>query len=417
MRLQVKRGLLVMVAAALALSGVVATQRALAGAPAAPTDAPPPEVCTWRDCKIGAISYSQDDAANINPSTNSCKNQLENAGLRGTFYHDGTTSPVWLATLSNAGHEVGSHLASHDLNCAMPPSCAPNCTLTTLLQITYTITQVNTFRQNQIDPNVAAIESRTGKPVVSMAYPCGNADPGRMKASESYFVGARSYYDQYGSRMRWIYDVNQPTPVPSPFMLLNADTYFSMTLVNQALYNGSWEIVTAHDYCPGIPTLQSISNTVWIAPVGDVLKYIAVRSTTQISNYVRSGYYISFDAVHTLGTFQRQRLNETPLLPIVYDNPVTIRTPITTTTNVVNVRLNGSPVSYTVGTISGTKYVWFNTPLTATQHVSIQLDAPTAVRLLQVRTTGVAPDTTLPLLAMGGLATGLFVLHKLRRRA
>ena len=43
------------------------------------------DVCTWKDCKSGAASYSQDDSANVT-GVYSCRAPLEAAGLRGTFY-------------------------------------------------------------------------------------------------------------------------------------------------------------------------------------------------------------------------------------------------------------------------------------------------------------------------------------------
>ncbi|CAG0936972.1 hypothetical protein TFLX_05873 [Thermoflexales bacterium] len=379
------------------------------------------EVCTWLDCKTGAVSYSQDDANNIvpysvNTNTNSCQIDLENAGLRGTFYYNGGSSPDWLTTLSDAGHEVGSHLVNHDLNCAMPPACAPTCTLETLLQIPYTITDVNSFRQGQIDPNVAAIESRTGKPVVSMAYACGNADPGRMAAAQSYFAGVRSYYEPlpWGSNLTWIYDVN--TPTPDEFMLLNADWYFHQALVDSAVNENGWDIITVHDYCEGINALKNISHTTWIAPVGEVLKYIRVRNATQITNYARSGTSISFDAVHNLPVFQRQQLDGTPLLPIVYDNPVTLRARVPMTANILSVQANGVGITYTVGVVSGTNYVWFNTPLTTSQHIEIEGDAPLAVRVVHLSATPSAADATPALLVASGASVCLLIMWTQRQR-
>ncbi|HTP11835.1 MAG TPA: polysaccharide deacetylase family protein [Anaerolineae bacterium] len=422
MLIPLQRGLLVVAIILLVVSGVMVTHSAIAAplvAPFAQSNPGSPSVCTWFDCKAGAISYSQDDAANINPTlpdTNSCQAALENAGLRGTFFYDGdnSTTPAWLSILSNAGHEVGSHLVSHQLNCTMPPPCFPDCTITALLQTSYTADDVANFRQNQIDPNVAAIESYTEKPVVSMAYPCGNTDMGRMTAAQDYYLGARSYYDPYDSNFTWVYDTNPSAP-PYP-MILNSDTYFSQPLVDKAIAENGWEIITVHDFCPGVDVLQSISNTTWVAPIGDVSKYIHVRNATQFSNYVRAGYFITFDVVSTAETFQRQQLDGTPLLPIIFDNPVTIRAPITLTAGVVGVQLNGSPVSYTVGVISGTNYVWFNTPLTLAQHVAIQLDTPTAVRVSMLQAVGSAPDVPpLPIIA-GSTGVGLAALWVQRRR-
>lgn len=399
-----------------ALGSVIATQLVIAAPTMAQTAAPPPEVCSWLDCKVAAASYSQDDFRNIDPNGEfSCHTELVNAGLRGTFHYDGSTGPDWLTTLSNEGHEIGSHLVDHNGNCNDVPACAPSCTAESLLQIPYTITDVNDFRQAQLDPNVAAIESRTNKPVLSAAWTCGNTDARRMAAADYYFLGARGYFDSYTNNFTWVYDIN--TAIPATVMNLNSDTYYNQSLVDKAISEGGWEIVTVHDYCEGITALKNISDTVWIAPIGEVLKYIRVRDATQFSNYVRSGYNIYFDAVHTLGTFQREQLDGTPLLPIVFDNPVTIRTPIASSTNVITVQRNGTGIEYTVGTISGTKYVWFNTPLTVTQHVTIVLDTPTAVSVTNLRTGTTTPDA-LPLALAAGIASlGAIVAWQRRRQS
>ena len=413
----IQRAVLITVAIVIATVGVVFTRSVIA-APLAQTGGNI-EVCNWLDCKTAAISYSQDDAANINPTlpdTNSCKGPLENAGFRGTFFYNGddSSSPTWLAALTSAGHEVGAHMADHGLNCALPPSCAPDCTPASLMQITYTITDVNNFREIQIDPNVAAIETNTNQPVVSMAYSCGNTDPARINAAQSYMLGVRGYYDQYGSALAWLYDVN--TPTPAEFMNLNSDTYFSQTLVDKAVSEGSWEIITVHDYCPGIDVLQTISPSVWIAPIGDVLKYIRVRNATVITGYASAGQTISFNAVHTLTTFTRQQLDGTPLLPIVFDNPVTLRAPIPSTANILSVQANGVGISSTVGTISGTRYVWFSLPLTTTQHIVITTDTPLAVNLSHLSAASSNSDGALALFVAGSAAAGTFLLWKQQRR-
>jgi hypothetical protein len=397
----------------------VAVTRSVLATPAAQGNAYV-EACAWLDCKTGAVSYSQDDANNIvpysvNTNTNSCQIALEDAGLRGTFYYDGILTPTWLSTISSAGHEVGSHLVNHNLNCAMPPACAPTCTLETLLQIPYTITDVNDFRQGQLDPNVAIIESQTGQPVLSMAYACGYADPARMTAAQSYFMGARSYYQpEHGGPMSWAYDINAPTP--AELMLLNADWYYHQSLINQAVNENSWAIVSVHDYCEGINALKSISHTTWIAPVGEVLKYIRVRNATQITNYARSGTSISFDAIHNLPVFQRQQLDGTPLLPIVYDNPVTLRARVPMTANILSVQANGIGITYTVGVVSGTNYVWFNTPLTTSQHIEIEGDAPLAVRVVHLSATSSAADATPALLVASGASVCLLIVWTQRQR-
>ena len=346
-------------------------------------------VCTWLGCKTAAVSYSQDDAANISGS-NSCRPQLEAAGFRGTFYYDGNTTQPWMSVFSAAGHEVASHMVSHNLNCTAPPSCFPNCTPQSLWQTPYTTSTVTTFRQNQLEPNISAIEAGTGKPVVSMAYPCGSTDAARMTGSQYYYVGARGYYDSYDSNFPWIYDINQPTP--SEYMNLNADTYYSQSLVDKAISQGGWEIVTVHDYCEGINYLSSHRSSLWVAPVGDILKYMRVRNAAQFSNYVRDSQSISFDAAHTLSTFQRQKVDGTSFMPIVYDNPVTLRVRVLDTDTILGVQANSTPLTYTVQTIAGTRYVLFDSPLNVARHYVVTLGSGSATSTA----TPTATNTALP---------------------
>ena len=322
------------------------------------------DVCTWQGCKAGAASWSIDDG------NNSCRAELESAGMRGTYFYNGTGTPSWFADYSAAGHEIGSHSVGHPCDV---PACSPNCTPQGLWQIPFTGPEVTAYRQDQLDPNVAAIEAGTGKPVVSMAWPCGCVDARRMTAAAPYFLSVRGYYD-YIAQLTWVQDVNEPTPVE--FMNLNSSNSYNQSHIDQAAAEGKWAIVTSHGSCDGISYIGSRQDVLSVAPVGDILKYVKVRDAAQFSNYSRAARTITFDAAHNLTTFTRQQVNTAPLLPIAFDNPVTLKAHILATDNVLSVEVNGVSTSYTVRMLDGARYVVFDTPLNASRHVVITLSKP-----------------------------------------
>ncbi len=78
---------------------------------------------------------------------------------------------------------------------ALRPACFNTCTKKSLAALPVVPADVQAYRLNQLEPNIAAIETGTGKPVLSLAWPCGCTDPSRWEAAENYYLGARGYYD------------------------------------------------------------------------------------------------------------------------------------------------------------------------------------------------------------------------------
>ena len=204
-------------------------------------------------------------------------------------------------------------------------------------------------------------------------------DPSRWTAASNYYLGARGYYD-YIAQLTWLEDVNLPTPA-NMFNLNTAHTY-NQALVDQAYSDGKWSTTTSHGECTGIDYLgqQNANGHLWVAPIGEVLKYIKVRDASQFSNYNRVGRTISFDVVHNLPTFQPVSIT-TPdpytFLPVVFDNPVTLKIHILDTDSVLSVMMDDIPVvSYSVQTLDGTRYITFDAALNTTRHVVVNLAAP-----------------------------------------
>ncbi len=326
------------------------------------------DVCTWEGCRQGAASWSEDDG------NNACYSNLTAAGIKGTFFYNGTSTPGWFADYSAAGHEIASHTVGHPCN---TPTCSPTCTAQSLAALPVDPAAVQSYRVDQLEPNIAAIEAGTGKPVLSLAWPCGCTDPSRWQAASSYILGARGYYD-YIAQLTWVEDVNLSDPVN--FFNLNSAHTYSQALVDQAYTEGKWSITTSHGECTGIDYLgqQNSNGHLWVAPIGDVLKYIKVRDASQFSNYSRAGRTISFDVVHNLSPFTPASISTNPFtfLPITYDNPVTLKVHILASDTVLSVIVGSTSVDYSIQTIDGDRYVTFDAAVNAVRHVVVNLAAP-----------------------------------------
>lgn len=335
-------------------------------------------VCTWYGCKQGAESFSIDD------STNSCRTELESAGFRGTYYvwqfANGynssitTTQPSWVATYSAAGHEIGAHTVDHPCG---SPCCAPSCTMSSLQTCAMSQSDVTAYRTDELEPNIASIEQATKLPVLSMAWPCGCTDPARESAASSYFLGARGFYD--GVANFTFVDNIDPADPPDPMNLWvglsiePGQSLFDPTPIDNAIAENGWAIVVSHGDCSEISYMGQKRNVLWAAPIGTVMKYIKVRDAAVFSNYVKTSTSITFNAVHNLPTFQRQKVNGTYFLPVVYDNAVTLMVHVLSTDNVVSVLLDGSSVAYAIQTIGGTRYVTFDASLVKSRSVQVVL--------------------------------------------
>lgn len=326
------------------------------------------DVCTWWGCRRGAASWSIDDGYS------SCREVLETAGIRGTYFYSGGSTLDWFSEYSAAGHEIASHTVGHPCN---TPACSPTCTPESLAALPVDDAVVTAYRRDQIEPNIAVIEAGTGKPVLSLAWPCGCTDPSRWTAAQSYVLGARGYYD-YIAQLAWLEDVNLQTPV-NLFNLNTAHSY-RQDFIDQAYAEGKWSTTTSHGACDGIDYigLQNANGHLWVAPIGEVLQYIKVRDASQLTNYSRVGRTISFTAHHTLSTFTPTSISTIPytFLPITFDNPVTLQVHILASDTVIGVTVDGSSVSYVIQTIDGERYVIFDAALNASRNVVVNLAAP-----------------------------------------
>jgi hypothetical protein len=332
-------------------------------------------VCPWLGCKPGAASYSVDDGGTVG------NNEMVAAGFRGTYYYDGNganPNPISnMVAVSNNGHEVGSHLLDHSANCNLPPACTPDtCTPTNLFDPVYiNSTEVTNFRTNQIEPNIQAIESAINKPVITIAWPCGVTDTNRGAAASYYVLSARGYYDFYSNNFTWMMDLSDPTPA-LPMAINTVDTgHYNISYIKNAINQGKWLIITAHDSTVGLSDISLHLSDLWVAPVGEIYKYIQVRNSSTFQNYSHSTASIAFDAARTVQDFVPQSLGGYPFSAISFDSPVSLMVGLRDTDVVQDVFIDGAPVSsFTYKIFNSTRYLIFNTPLSlASRHIVVNL--------------------------------------------
>ena len=190
--------------------------------------------------------------------------------------------------------------------------------------------------------------------------------------------------------LTWLEDVNLPTPVK--MLNLNTAASYRQDFVDRAYAEGKWSITTSHGSCAGIDYIgaQKTNGHLWVAPIGEVLKYIQVRDASQFTSYARAERTISFDVAHNLSTFQPASITTpTPysFLPIVFDNPVTLKIHLLDSDTVQGVTMDGNPVSYVIQNLEGTRYITFDATLNASRHVVVTLAAPAPASARSVHQT------------------------------
>lgn len=239
------------------------------------------EICDWQDCYVGATSVSIDD------SYNSCREELNKNGFKGTYYLSGTnkfTNSDWNMwnSIYQEGHELGPHTQTHKCN-------------------GYSDSLLNSelgSNYNDILTNISGISSNE---IVSFAWPCGITSPSMESVASNYALSSRGYF------INQLEDKN-----PANFMNLksfNTPHYNEprdlppnyKTVVDSAESQGKWANLVFHNECQDDGSIDYLkTKNVWVAPIGTVVKYIKERQNTQIVNLTVNGSVIKFNIVNNL---------------------------------------------------------------------------------------------------------------------
>ncbi|MDP3026579.1 MAG: MopE-related protein [Nanoarchaeota archaeon] len=222
------------------------------------------KLCNWKNCTAGAASVSVDD------SYTSCRDKLNANGFKGTYFLQNTksfTSSKWSLwrTIYNEGHELGAHTQTH------PCSAVSESTL-----------------RYELSSNKQDILTNIGMPqqeLVSFAWPCGYTNTQEKQIADDYFLASRGYFKNL------LEDVN-----PSDFMELksfNTPHYHEprdeppnyLDIADLAESQGKWVNYVFHNSCSDDGAINYLkTKSLWVAPIGDVVKYIKERQSSAVLN-------------------------------------------------------------------------------------------------------------------------------------
>jgi cysteine-rich repeat protein len=292
------------------------------------------EICNWYNCSEGAASISIDD--NIDRTV--CREKLEKAGLKGTYFLAYTNTynqsdwDIWRGVYSN-GHEIGGHSQSH--NCSEDLD--------------------KNFFTNEIQSNINDIINNIGmsrNELVTYDWPCGVAPPQYQEWLSDYYLFARGYH---------INSIESKNPenfmnlksINTMGVGLNPPDYYLLTDVTENYQD--WVNYVYHDSCTHPEIIDYLlTKDLWIETIGTVSKYIKERNTIQIQNIRNTSTGVIFDLVNSLNT---NIFNKELTLKIYLGNG-----------SINKIKVNGKNTKFTKFMTGDQSYVKFNViPLSTTE--------------------------------------------------
>jgi peptidoglycan-N-acetylglucosamine deacetylase len=234
----------------------------------------------WPEGKRIAISLTFDDARGSQPTLGIPL--LDAYGVKGTFYLVPAAARAHTEGWKKAvamGHEIGNHTLNHP--------CSGNFDWSRSKAIeSYTLDQM---RKELMDANEEIYQLLGVRPEV-FAYPCGQTYVGRGKNTQSYvplvaelFQNGRTWQDEAPNTPDFC-DMAQLTGVEMD----GRDFAQILPLIEQAAQNGKWLVLAGHEMNEAGAQTTRLSmlkellayakdpkNGVWIAPIGEVGKYVS----------------------------------------------------------------------------------------------------------------------------------------------
>ncbi len=296
----------------------------------------PYEIATWQGFRDAAVSYTFDD---------NCPNQLAVAiplfnsyGFRVTMFIPSGWVKDWTGLQSAADHE--NEIASHTVTHA------------NLGQLT--IAQQLSELRNSRDTINAHIKGHT---CVTIAYPF--CVPGNDSLCMSYYIAARGCQGYIESKTPT--DFMNISSIPTGTVSSIQSVQDFNRTVEQADSLKGWCVFLTHgiDHDGGYSPTQSAvikahldymkrhSDRFWIAPFGDVVRYIRERNATTVRELLNKKTRITIQVSDTLENS-------------VYNYPITIRRLLPTKWQSATIVQNGHKIKGTIVKKGALKYIMFN---------------------------------------------------------
>jgi hypothetical protein len=294
----------------------------------------PVTMSVWKDGRAAAMSVSVDDGQ---PSG---FDELQMNGFQGTYVSNSTSPPSFYTGYYNAGMELGSHLVSHPC---------------------YSVSD-DVLRSYEIQPNVLSICSNTPIPchnIVSLVWPCGFTNYREQAVASEFFISARGYNinmledatpDNFMNLKS--YNSHEHTPYPP---------YDLKKVVDTAVILNKWFNLVLHGYTNDDGAITySRSKDIWVAPIGDVIKYILQRDRFILTDYSESSDKIMYKVSRLPVPSTVSKNFEMAFGP---DDLTTMQIDIDDSRIVVNVLVNGAITPFQTKDLSGNKVILTNVRL------------------------------------------------------
>lgn len=321
-------------------------------------------VATWAENRRGVLSLTHDD--NRQDHWLVAGPALTARGLKATFsplpgfWTASSPSRAAYQSLAAQGHELGSHTMYHQRCMIVPAASDPQNVYFHSLDELRNDCATAIAVLNAIQPN---------RRTITFTYPGGVNTVETRTVVRQYFLSAR--LSSVG--------INVNPPVPPDYMQIapcyvgdsSAGNWYDYTFaysrltayLNAALSGGGWVVEEYHDIVPpGYASLNVSAyyqhlddlaahvqaGDLWVAPVGDVMRYIIERRGASISANRQDLNHI------VVGLDDR-------LPDDLYNIPLTVMTRIRTgvESGILNVTRDGAPVAFQIVTTADSPWVAF----------------------------------------------------------